>query len=82
MHCFHILTSYLLVSPLPPCLCPYCSTESALLEVISDVLIVKIQSFMSKHRVDLPVVPISQTISGLGKLMLDFPKVWSKEHEF
>lgn len=66
MHCFHILTSYLLVSPLPPFLCPYCSTNSALLEAISDMLIVKIQSFMSAHSVDLSVVPISQTISGLG----------------
>lgn len=65
MHCFHIL-SYLLVSPLPPCPCPYCSTKSALLEVISDMLIIKIQSFMSAHRVDLFVVLISQTISGLG----------------
>lgn len=80
MHCFHILTSYLLASPLSPCLCPYRSTKNALLEAISDVLIVKIQFFMSNHRVDLSAAPITQKNSGLGKLMLGFPKVCSKEH--
>lgn len=82
MHRFHILTSYILVSPLPSCLCPHCSTKTALIEVIQDSLTVQMQPLWSTHTSYLFMIQMLQIVSCLRKLTLGFPKVCPRTISF
>lgn len=62
MRRFHILTAYVVVSPLPPCLCPHCSSKTALMQVIQDSLIVQMQPLCSPHTSYLFVIQMLQIV--------------------